>query len=70
LVDSDTKDGSRLNPEASGIRKPPRPPLRVGLATQDHDRFGRAAEAYARLYAILKKRNEKSQQDGNDLFEV
>ena len=69
-MDSETDDKARLTPEASGIRKPPRPPLRVGLAMEDCNRYAQAAEAYARLYEALKKRNEKSRQDGTDLFEV
>jgi len=69
-MDSETDDKARLTPEASEIRKPPRPPLRVGLAMQDGERFSQAEEVYAELEAILKKRIAESQQDENDLFEL
>ena len=55
MVDSDTKNKSRLTPLASGIRRPPRPPLRVGLTMQDGDVCWPRVEAIDRIQAALRK---------------
>jgi len=65
------KDEARLTPEVLGIRRPPRPPLRVGLAMAEGERFpSEAQEAYARLCAALRKANENFWQGGKSSFDL
>jgi hypothetical protein len=70
LFDADTRDGSRLPAETSGIRKPPKPPLRVGLAMQegDVDRWRREAleKIHAKLSKALSWHWMKPQEDEGD----
>ncbi|MFC1799888.1 hypothetical protein ACFL2Z_03150 [Candidatus Eisenbacteria bacterium] len=69
-MDSKTEDKARLTPEASGIRKPPRPPLRVGLAMEDRGGFCYDYLISSRLGAALKSSAENFWMDGNSSFDL
>ena len=70
MVDSDTKDGPRLTPETSGTRKPPRPPLRVGLAMEDGDTRWPSVAMTHKIAEALRKHWAEFERGGNDGFEV
>ncbi len=55
MMDSETKEEARFTPQASGIRRPPRPPLTVGLAMQEGSVRWQTREALERIDAVLRK---------------
>lgn len=74
MVDVSTEGSSRLPVEASGVRKPPVPPLRVGLAMQDGEDQLPKLIMTARLAEALKQHQKKMQKrlppDGEETSEV
>jgi hypothetical protein len=61
---------SRLPTEVYGIRKPPKPPLRVGLAMKDGDWPDPTSEAYRKLAAAMQRSFKSFWKNGKDTFEV